>query len=91
VYPTTRSSDAIPAMNRKTETRSKPAAPGILLIHRRTEKHHEVDSAGWTSKGRTFLPTQTAMKQKMNVNECLSSSVAHLRSNAGCPRTCFAR
>jgi hypothetical protein len=23
----------------------------------RTEKHHEVGSAGWTSKGRTFLPT----------------------------------
>src|ERR1700722_1537798 len=33
VYLTTQSSDTIPAMSRKTETRSKPAAPWLLLIH----------------------------------------------------------
>jgi hypothetical protein len=33
VYPTTQSGDTIPAMSRKTETRSKPAAPWLLLIH----------------------------------------------------------
>ena len=30
----------------------------------RTEKHHEVGSAGWTSKGRTFLPTPNSEEAK---------------------------